>query len=833
VEFNLLVKWLEDAGVVIERTAPYAATGNAICERQHGTFMNVLRCVLHDGHLPPRIDILKVLTEIYVPWVLNHTTNMMLPGGRTPAMQAGRPIDLTEISSFYWPGQLIRYRPDYHLPKLAEKCCKGKWLTHVTAGECIILDEDKKVVRIHPSKVTIWKENGKQVSPGRFSEHSPLTAEGSDVPIQEGSIPHQLEDETITELDQDQGLCEPPVETADVQPRELLFDEAPETFLPEIDDFSQDIPEGLIHLPSSASLLSEPPGFVPAPLPPGNGPRPCCHPLHEQRQWAGSYARPGSCVFGLCRFCCVLYQDQHPELEDGNNMRKCKLHKWSAGAATRYKDKLLHLMANPQQQEPQQPEEPEDSISSRIRERRGNRSMVAFLQPGAMSLEAGIGESESFSSEMPALECTYEESDLELCLLDDSSDSDNDCCFHASEKSKETGSRSPGVKRYRKKTRHEIDPNKLDPAVLQSAKGKEIQCWTERNVFTPVTEHEGVSLIQKHKAVLIDSRWVVTQKVDKESVSGALKTKARAVLKGFQDVRPEVSRNAPTAPPATIKLFWYVAQQFPDIAMGDIAQAFLSSKYKHDVDVLMRPLDDSQGFWKLNAAVYGLGDAPQRWYREFAERAIAKGWHKLTHDPCVFIRGNTPSKPQGQAITHLLLLFVDDTLCAGQKPQQMLRSLDFPMGKLENAYGKTDVGITATPGKRNLRLVQKEYTDAIDIPEWKRQNSPPTPLPIPAPGVDDSLLLDTPGLVTHYRGLVGKIAYLAEHTRPDLAFCAHYLSRFNSKPTKQSLSLATRAIHYAKSISSNFHFHGDAQFLDHIDHVSNFVTSQFHCPKFS
>jgi len=804
VEFNLLVKWLEETGVVIERTAPYAATGNAICERQHGTFMNILRCVLHDGHLPPRIDILKILTEVYVPWVLNHTTNMMLPGGRTPAMQAGRHIDLTEVSSYYWPGQLIRYRPDYHLPKLADKCCKGKWLTHVTAGECVILDEDMKVIRIHPSKVKIWKENGEQVSPGRFSEHSPLITEGSDVPIQDESHP-QGDMDSMDEIDQDWKQDEPPVETADVQPRELLFDEAPETFLPEIEESFQDIPEGSIHMPSTPSLLSDPPDFVPAPLPSGNGPRSCCHPLHDQRQWAGSYARPGSCVFGLCRFCCMLYQSQHSELEDGNHLRKCKLHKWSAGAATRYKDKLLHLMAHPERQEPQPLEEPEDSIASRVRDR-GRRTQVDIPQHAALSLEdncveAVDPESSLHCDDMPPIDSEDDGCDIEVSLLDDSSDDDDDFCLSATAKSQESGSRSQGIKRYRKKTRHEIDPKSVAPDVLQKAKQKEIQGWADRNVYTSISEQEGISQIQKHKAVLIDSRWVVTQKEDKESLTGALKTKARAVLKGFQDARPNVSRNAPTAPPATVKVFWYVAQQFPNVAMGDIAQAFLSSKYKHHMDVLMRPLDGSQGFWKLNAAVYGLGDAPQRWYKEFAERATAKGWHRLTHDPCVFIRGNTPGKPQGQAITYLMLLFVDDILCAGQQPFQLVEKLDFPMGKLENAYGKTYVGITATQGKHHLCLVQKDYTDAIEVPQWNRQSLPPTPLPVPTPNVDESPLLDTPFMVTNYRGLVGKLAYLAEHTRPDLAFCAHYLSRFNSKPTKQSLLLAIRAVHYAKSTS--------------------------------
>ncbi len=47
-----------------------------------------------------------------------------------------------------------------------------------------------------------------------------------------------------------------------------------------------------------------------------------------------------------------------------------------------------------------------------------------------------------------------------------------------------------------------------------------------------------------------------------------------------------------------------------------------------------------------------------------------------------------------------------------------------------------------------------------------------------------------------YRGLVGSISYLAQTTRPDLAFSAHLLSRFLSNPVKligkqQSMCSAT------------------------------------------
>jgi len=100
---------------------------------------------------------------------------------------------------------------------------------------------------------------------------------------------------------------------------------------------------------------------------------------------------------------------------------------------------------------------------------------------------------------------------------------------------------------------------KVDPAKLQAAKDKEIQGWAEHNVYTAITEREGIAKVKAKKAVLIDHRWVVTEKVDKDSPVEAMKVKARAVLKGFQDRRVEVSRNAPTASTPTVWLFWYLA----------------------------------------------------------------------------------------------------------------------------------------------------------------------------------------------------------------------------------------------------------------------------------
>lgn len=40
---------------------------------------------------------------------------------------------------------------------------------------------------------------------------------------------------------------------------------------------------------------------------------------------------------------------------------------------------------------------------------------------------------------------------------------------------------------------------------------------------------------------------------------------------------------------------------------------------------------------------------------------------------------------------------------------------------------------------------------------------------------------------TLYRGIIGKLNYLASMTRPDLQFCLSYLSQFNSCPHKEHM----------------------------------------------
>jgi len=798
-EFFGLVDWCSVCGVKIENTSPHGPTGNAICERQHALIMDILRCLLLETGFPPRLDIIRYLLEIVVPFAINNTTNMSHELKKTPGLMAGRATPLTHLNFKFLPGQKVRYIADVQRPKIVDRCNLGRWIAGVHAGECVIFTDQNKVVRIHPSKVHPFLEDK---TSGRTSTETPkpdlvpAISDATDRPLRgphpEGEETSSSEEDAPDEDDENDSLprsrssTPPPTwkgrtrstaltgpprattsimqhagcaddEEADTEVQSLKYDDKPDDKEAQVDKSGE-----------KASVIEEPKGFVPRPLTSTDGPRRCCHPHHVHRHWPGP-ALPGTCPFGLCRFCCLLYQDKHPELGDSKGIRRCKAHKYTRPSVVRYLDRLLH----------------------RVQE------------------EAGCA---SDSGNMPDFGSDSDSDYVPILVTDLDSDDDNgpgvsEVVYQAiKDKSGGSTSRSQGVKVYRKKSRNEVDPKSVDPKLLQESKDKEISGWTERNAYSRLSEQEGVARIKGHKAVLIDHRWVVTKKVVADSPTGDTKIKARAVLKGFQDQRKGVSRNAPTAPAPSVKLFWYLAQQYPDIAMGDIAQAFLSSRYEHPVDVLMRPLDGSSGFWLLNAAVYGLGDAPQRWYKEFVEKAEKKGWHRLTQDPCVFVLGNKRTvgntKPEGHQITALMLLFVDDTLCAGPSPQQLLTNLSFPMGKLKRAIGEKFLGIETFQTDTHLRLKQEEYILSIKVPPRTRQTPVTTPLPVPAPSTDDSPLLTLPSEVTRYRGYVGEISYAAGWTRPDLAYAAHFLSRSSSKPTKQALNLAIRTVHYAKATAN-------------------------------
>ena len=199
---------------------------------------------------------------------------------------------------------------------------------------------------------------------------------------------------------------------------------------------------------------------------------------------------------------------------------------------------------------------------------------------------------------------------------------------------------------------------------------------------------------------------------------------------------------------------------------------------------------------KLNRALYGLVQAPRCWNHKVTAWLENYGFKQSMVDPGIYTMYFDDR-------IYILALYVDDAICVG-------RSLEF-ISKFKadfaEAFDIEDLGpvawllgcsIRRDRQARTLHVTQKQYI--IDILEtFGMTDCKPVATPMAAkPTADDNLddALDTK--VFKYARLVGKLMYLANCTRPDIAAAVSHLSRYMSKPTRRHWEQGKRVLRYLK-----------------------------------
>ena len=159
------------------------------------------------------------------------------------------------------------------------------------------------------------------------------------------------------------------------------------------------------------------------------------------------------------------------------------------------------------------------------------------------------------------------------------------------------------------------------------------------------------------------ARWVLTWK-------STGKAKARLCVLGFQDPDlTEVPRDSPTLSAASEALImqWVASHKYRLIS-GDIKIAFLSGD--EDIrNIFISPPDDvrqmlnldHETVQRLRKAVYGLVNAPKKWWDRLKTSLIKHGFTSCALDPCAFVL-----RKSGK-IHGVLGVHVDDVIGGGNE----------------------------------------------------------------------------------------------------------------------------------------------------------------------
>jgi len=306
----------------------------------------------------------------------------------------------------------------------------------------------------------------------------------------------------------------------------------------------------------------------------------------------------------------------------------------------------------------------------------------------------------------------------------------------------------------------------------------------------------------------IPSKWVF--KIKRDSAGNVERFKARLVVKGYRQQEgidyDEVF--APVSHYSTLRaLMAKVAAEDMELGMLDFNTAFLNGNLEEEVWIQPPPigfngeLPAGQAL-RLLKAMYGLKQAPRTWHIRLDQELSKIGLHASKADAGLY----TVNSNDNAGNTYVLV-YVDDLLITAPE-YKVVASVK---SQLQSTFDARDLGeaelflgitITRDRQKKTIKLHQGRLITQM-LGSYGLGSANPRATPFSAGlqlSADEGVLL-TPEQATVYRELVGKLLYLSNCTRPDIAYAAGVLARYMANPTAAHWTAAKTVARYIAGTS--------------------------------
>ena len=311
---------------------------------------------------------------------------------------------------------------------------------------------------------------------------------------------------------------------------------------------------------------------------------------------------------------------------------------------------------------------------------------------------------------------------------------------------------------------------------LLEAKHKELLNWEANKVYV-------AELDNGQKA--INCRWVFSNKMKSD---GSSFVKARLVARGFEEDSSSIQTDSPTCGKEAFRVVLAIAASKGWRCHSlDVKSAFLQGKAL-EREVYLRPPPEAkaEGYvWHLRKCVYGLNDASRYWYMRVRQELFKLGMRTSKFDKAIFYWY------EKDELAGVITCHVDDFFWCGAK--------DFEV----NVIAKL----------RDIFLFGEEHSDifryiGMDIHQQENgkiflhQNAEVDNLQAPLirqdrlNNVDSSLDKDE---LRVFRGICGQLNWVANQSRPDLAFDSCDLSCSIKNAKIGDLLRAAKVVRKAKS----------------------------------
>ena len=287
----------------------------------------------------------------------------------------------------------------------------------------------------------------------------------------------------------------------------------------------------------------------------------------------------------------------------------------------------------------------------------------------------------------------------------------------------------------------------------------------------------------------IDTRWNVLKKEGHDGLK--MDIKAKLCLRGFKETDKPRS-DSPTVDRISNKILYTIAgNEGWGIECIDVTSAFLQGE-ELDRSLFVIPPKEANmpGFlWRMKKAAYGLNDASRRWWIKVIMFLKELGGKTLIGDES-FIYFQKDGRLFG-----FISLHVDDFQGSGTTDffENVMDNIceKFKISKRERGAFKY-TGVNVRQEGKEIIIDQLDYAESLEEIDINPKDDNKRPL--------------TKDEYKKFRGITGKLNWLAEMTRPDLSYDCLDLSCHTKSATIGNMKDANKAIRKAKAYKGEIRY---------------------------
>uniref|UniRef100_A0A2N9GX57 Reverse transcriptase Ty1/copia-type domain-containing protein n=2 Tax=Fagus sylvatica TaxID=28930 RepID=A0A2N9GX57_FAGSY len=358
---------------------------------------------------------------------------------------------------------------------------------------------------------------------------------------------------------------------------------------------------------------------------------------------------------------------------------------------------------------------------------------------------------------------------------------------------------------------HEIEPQTVEQCRRRNDWPKwkeaiqaELNSLLKREVFGPIVQTpEGV--------MPVGYKWVFVRKRNEKNE--IIRYKARLVAQGFSQ-RPGIDYEETYSPVMDAITFRFlislVVTENLDMRLMDVVTAYLYGSLDNDIYMKIPEgykmpeayNSKSRNMYsiKLQRSLYGLKQSGRMWYNRLSEYLLKEGFENNPICPCVFIK----KSESGFAI---VAVYVDDLNLVGT-PEELTKTADYLKNEFEmKDLGKTKfcLGLQIEHLPDGILIHQSTYTEKV-LKHFHMDKAHPLSTPMVVRSLDvkkdpfrpQEVGEETLGPEVPYLSAIGALMYLANCTRPDIAFSVNLLARYSSAPTLRHWNGVKHVLRYLR-----------------------------------